>query len=60
MIRSVRFLSPKLACNNIIRAFVATSPEGIISQELLQRVSNKKPNSVYHIYSTRVRIEVES
>ena len=50
MIPSVRFLSPKLACKNIVRAFVATSPEGIVSQELLHRVSSKKPNTVYHIY----------
>lgn len=60
MIPSVRFLSPKLACKNIVRAFVATSPEGIVSQELLNRVSSKKPNTVYHIYSTRVSIRNES
>lgn len=59
MIPSVRSFPPQFACNTILRAFVATSPEGIVSQELLHRISSKKPNTVYHIYSTRVSVGKE-
>ena len=36
-----------------IRA-VATTPEGIIDKDVLERAINKKPNKHYHILSTRV------
>ena len=39
-----------------LRAFATTAPEGIISNDILDRLSNKKPNKVFHIYSTRVSL----
>ena len=38
-----------------LRAFATTTPEGIISSDMLDRHSKKKPNNVFHVYSTRVR-----
>ena len=44
----------RLSSLGALRAFATTTPEGIVSNEILDRLSNKKPNKVFHIYSTRV------